>query len=43
MIQSVSTRDARFAVGHGHGRDAIYRDPIYSYAVTELRDDLGGP
>ncbi|HWW03377.1 MAG TPA: enolase C-terminal domain-like protein [Candidatus Acidoferrum sp.] len=41
MIQSVSTRDARFAIGHGHGSDAIHRDPVYSYAVTELRDDRG--
>ena len=41
MIQSVSTRDARFPIGHGHGSDAIHRDPIYSYAVTELRDDRG--
>ncbi len=41
MIQSVSTRDARFALGHGHGSDAIHRDPVYSYAVTHLRGDRG--
>jgi len=41
MIQSVSIRDARFALGHGHGSDAIHRDPIYSYAVTEMQDDRG--
>src|SRR6267143_5836606 len=41
MIQSVSTRDARYPIGHGHGSDAIHRDPIYSYAVTELHDDRG--
>jgi len=41
MIQSISTRDARFPLGHGHGSDAIHRDPIYSYAVTELRDERG--
>ena len=41
MIQSVSTRDARYAIGHGHGSDAIHRDPIYSYAVTQLHDDRG--
>src|SRR6266702_1482571 len=41
MIKSVSTGDARFPLGHGHGSDAIHRDPIYSYAVTELRDDRG--
>ncbi len=41
MIQSVSTRDARYPIGHGHGSDAIHRDPIYSYAVTQLHDDRG--
>jgi L-fuconate dehydratase len=41
MIQNVSTRDARYPIGHGHGSDAIHRDPIYSYAVTHLHDDKG--
>jgi L-fuconate dehydratase len=41
MIQNVSICDARFPIGHGHGSDAIHRDPIYSYAVTELHDDRG--
>jgi L-fuconate dehydratase len=41
MIQSVSTRDARYPIGHGHGSDAIHKNPIYSYAVTELHDDKG--
>jgi L-fuconate dehydratase len=41
MIQSISTRDARYPLGGGHGSDAIHRDPIYSYAVTELHDDRG--
>ncbi|MGC3958479.1 MAG: enolase C-terminal domain-like protein [Verrucomicrobiota bacterium] len=41
MIKSISTRDARFPIGHGHGSDAIHRDPIYSYAVTQLQDDHG--
>jgi L-fuconate dehydratase len=41
MIQSFSTRDARFPIGHGHGSDAIHKDPVYSYAVTELHDDQG--
>src|ERR1700739_46028 len=41
MIQKISTRDARYPLGHGHGSDAIHRDPIYSYAVTELHDDRG--
>ena len=41
MIQNISTRDARYPIGHGHGSDAIHKDPIYSYAVTELRDEKG--
>ncbi len=41
MIHSISTRDARFPIGHGHGSDAIHRNPIYSYAVTQLHDAGG--
>jgi L-fuconate dehydratase len=41
MIRRISMRDARFPIGHGHGSDAIHKDPIYSYAVTELHDDKG--
>jgi L-fuconate dehydratase len=41
MIRKASTRDARFPIGHGHGSDAIHKDPVYSYAVTELHDDKG--
>jgi L-fuconate dehydratase len=41
MIQKISMRDARFPIGHGHGSDAIHKDPIYSYAVTDLQDDQG--
>jgi L-fuconate dehydratase len=41
MIQRISTCDARFPIGHGHGSDAIHKDPIYSYTVTELHDDQG--
>src|ERR1700722_18737551 len=41
MIKTVTTRDARFAIGSGHGSDAIHRDPVYSYAVTLLQDDSG--
>jgi L-fuconate dehydratase len=41
MIRQVSIRDARFPIGHGHGSDAIHRDPVYSYAVTQLHDDNG--
>lgn len=39
MITRISTRDARFPIGSGHGSDAIHKDPIYSYAVTLLTDD----
>ena len=41
MIQRISIRDARFPIGHGHGSDAIHKDPVYSYAVTLLHDDKG--
>ena len=41
MIRSISTRDARFPLSHGHGSDAIHKDPVYSYAVTLLHDDKG--
>lgn len=41
MIRSISIRDARYPLGDGHGSDAIHRDPVYSYAVTELRDERG--
>lgn len=41
MIQRISTRDARYPIGHGHGSDAIHRDPVYSYAVTLLHDNQG--
>jgi L-fuconate dehydratase len=41
MIERISTRDARYPIGHGHGSDAIHRDPVYSYAVTQLHDDKG--
>ena len=41
MITKVSTSDKRFALGPGAGSDAIHRDPVYSYAVTELHDSTG--
>jgi L-fuconate dehydratase len=41
MIKSIEIRDARFALENGAGSDAIHRDPIYSYAVTNLIDDSG--
>src|SRR5579859_385678 len=41
MIQRIEVRDARFPIDKGAGSDAIHRDPIYSYAVTNLADDSG--
>ena len=41
MITRISTRDARYPIGSGHGSDAIHKDPVYSYAVTLLHDDGG--
>jgi len=41
MIRKVTVADARFPLGGDAGSDAIHRDPIYSYAVTQLHDDSG--
>lgn len=41
MIQKITVRDARFILESGAGSDAIHRDPVYSYAVTNLIDDSG--
>lgn len=41
MINKTAVRDARFPLGKGAGSDAIHRDPVYSYAVTNLIDDSG--
>lgn len=41
MIQQTFTKDVRYPLGHGAGSDAIHRDPVYSYAVTVLKDDSG--
>ncbi len=41
MIQKIKVTDRRFPLGKGAGSDAIHRDPIYSYAVTNLIDDSG--
>ncbi|HZK63926.1 MAG TPA: enolase C-terminal domain-like protein [Puia sp.] len=41
MIQKIEVRDARFPLEKGAGSDAIHRDPVYSYAVTNLIDDSG--
>ena len=41
MIHRIEIQDARFVLEKGAGSDAIHRDPIYSYAVTNLKDDSG--
>ena len=41
MITNIIIKDRRFPLEKGAGSDAIHRDPIYSYAVTELHDDSG--
>jgi len=41
MIQAFRINDRRFQLNSGAGSDAIHRDPIYSYAITELVDDSG--
>jgi L-fuconate dehydratase len=41
MIREIKITDARFPLDKGAGSDAIHRDPIYSYAVTQLQDDSG--
>jgi len=41
MILKTETIDRRYPLGNGAGSDAIHRDPVYSYAVTQLYDDSG--
>jgi L-fuconate dehydratase len=41
MIKNIQIVDKRFPLGSGAGSDAIHRDPVYSYAVTNLIDDSG--
>jgi L-fuconate dehydratase len=41
MISSISVRDTRFALSNGAGSDAVHKDPVYSYAVTNLIDESG--
>jgi L-fuconate dehydratase len=41
MISRTQIQDARFPLSNGAGSDAIHRDPVYAYAVTELTDDSG--
>ncbi|PUV24296.1 MULTISPECIES: enolase C-terminal domain-like protein [Sphingobacterium] len=41
MITTYDIQDRRFPLGTGAGSDAVHKDPIYSYAVTRLKDDKG--
>jgi L-fuconate dehydratase len=41
MIRKIEVKDKRYPLGQGAGSDAIHRDPVYSYAVTNLIDDSG--
>lgn len=41
MITKIDVKDRRFTLERGAGSDAIHRDPVYSYAVTELVDSEG--
>ena len=41
MIKDIAIFDARFPLKEGSGSDAIHRNPVYSYAVTQLNDDSG--
>jgi len=41
LINSISTRDARFTLNCGEGVDSVHRDPVYSYAVTLLHAENG--
>lgn len=39
MISRINITDKRFPLEHGVGSDAVHRDPVYAYAVTQLEDD----
>ncbi|PQA56936.1 enolase C-terminal domain-like protein [Siphonobacter curvatus] len=41
MIYKVAVQDARYPLDKSAGSDAIHRDPVYSYAVTQLLDEGG--
>ncbi|MEJ2884446.1 enolase C-terminal domain-like protein [Pedobacter sp. GR22-6] len=41
MIRKIAIRDRRFELDGSAGSDAVHKDPIYSYAVTELIDEGG--
>src|SRR5215831_13501647 len=41
MITRVEIKDKRFRLEGGAGSDAIHKEPVYSYALTELIDESG--
>ncbi len=41
MIHKIRVSNAQYKLNGAAGSDAIHRDPIYSYAVTQLADDSG--
>ncbi|WP_207534425.1 enolase C-terminal domain-like protein [Desertivirga arenae] len=41
MISKIKISDARYKLDGNAGSDAVHRDPIYSYTVTQLVDDSG--
>jgi L-fuconate dehydratase len=41
MIKQVNVIDRRYPLQGGAGSDAIHKNPVYSYAVTQLIDDSG--
>ncbi|MFC6101393.1 enolase C-terminal domain-like protein [Olivibacter domesticus] len=41
MIYKFNVRDVRFPLAAGAGSDAVHQNPVYSYAVVQLRDDNG--
>jgi len=41
IVKSVTTRDLRFPLSDGHGRDAVHSNPVYSYAVANIHLDDG--
>ncbi|MCH5598055.1 enolase C-terminal domain-like protein [Niabella ginsengisoli] len=41
MIKRIEIADKRFPLSVGAGSDAIHKDPVYSYAQTQLTDDNG--
>src|ERR1700730_877944 len=41
MIKHINVIDKRFPLHNGAGSDAIHKNPVYSYAVTQLIDENG--